>query len=245
MICVCGGKCFEKVAEWHERPAGETDFGFKNYYRSLHTCYFCGHFVSDNRMIEPTFYEDLYSKVTYPNGLLDPFEKIISLPVSQSNNLGRVHRINRFSPPGTLLDYGSGLCVFPYEMQKRGWDCSVYDQDEQVMSHAEQLCLSTTLDEQGWNAITFNNVLEHTKDPINILKHIKKDVISFVYLEVPDGEKAAKEGYEREEFFVEHWHVFTMASVALLARNSGFTIAEMERLKEPSGIYTIRAFLRP
>jgi hypothetical protein len=65
----------------------------------------------------------------------------------------------------------------------------------------------------------------------------------FVYVEVPDGEAAADAGADREEFFVDHWHVFSPASLALLARQAGFRTIALERLREPSGKFTLRAFL--
>ena len=67
----------------------------------------------------------------------------------------------------------------------------------------------------------------------------------FVYVEVPDGEAAVQDGPGREEFFVEHWHVFSAASLALLASRAGFIVREIERIHEPSGKYTLRAFLTP
>jgi hypothetical protein len=66
-----------------------------------------------------------------------------------------------------------------------------------------------------------------------------------VYLEVPDGEAAAREGPGREEFFVEHLHAFSPASVALLAARAGFSPVRIERVREPSTKYTLAAFLRP
>ena len=52
-------------------------------------------------------------------------------------------------------------------------------------------------------------------------------------------------GAGREEFFVEHHHVFSPASIALLAMRSGFRVISIERLQEPSEKYTLRAFLVP
>ena len=68
----------------------------------------------------------------------------------------------------------------------------------------------------------------------------------FVYIELPDGEAAAREeGFGREEFFVEHFHVFSVASIARLAEHAGFEARVIERLREPSSKYTLRAFLTP
>ena len=46
-----------------------------------------------------------------------------------------------------------------------------------------------------------------------------------VYVEVPDGEARGRDGPGREEFFVEHLHVFSAASLALLADRAGFCAA--------------------
>ncbi len=67
----------------------------------------------------------------------------------------------------------------------------------------------------------------------------------FVYVEVPDGEAAVHEGPGREEFFIEHHHVFSAASLALLATRAGFNVQVIERLHEPSTKYTLRGFLIP
>ena len=62
------------------------------------------------------------------------------------------------------------------------------------------------------------------------------------YIELPDGDAASDEGFGREEFFIEHHHVFTMASMELLLRRNGLRTLELERLREPSTKFTLRAF---
>ena len=39
---------------------------------------------------------------------------------------------------------------------------------------------------------------------------------------------------DREEFFVEHHHVFSFASIAILANRAGFAPICVERVREPS-----------
>ncbi|MBA3502719.1 MAG: class I SAM-dependent methyltransferase, partial [Deltaproteobacteria bacterium] len=86
----------------------------------------------------------------------------------------------------------------------------------------------------------------HVEDPIALLASAKSVVNDFVYVELPDGEAAAREeGFGREEFFVEHFHVFSVASFAQLAERAGFEVDAIERLREPSSKYTLRAFLKP
>ncbi len=94
--------------------------------------------------------------------------------------------------------------------------------------------------------MTFNKVLEHVADPVAMLArarafHGRADGV--VYVEVPDGEAAAAEGPGREEFFIEHLHVFSAASLALLAVRAGFSLVRLERVREPSTKYTLAAFV--
>ena len=65
----------------------------------------------------------------------------------------------------------------------------------------------------------------------------------FVYLEVPDGEMASRNGKDRGEFYIDHFHIFSIASVSIMANKSGYCIQNIYRLKEPSDKFTIRAFL--
>ena len=67
----------------------------------------------------------------------------------------------------------------------------------------------------------------------------------FVYVELPDGECAAKKGMPREEFFIEHLHVFSLQSTILLAERAGFMMYKIFRTHEPSDKYSLRAFLVP
>ena len=67
----------------------------------------------------------------------------------------------------------------------------------------------------------------------------------FLYIELPDGESAVsdKEGFEREEFFIEHFHIFSMASMELLNSRTGLQSQSLERIREPSKKYTLRSFI--
>jgi len=98
-----------------------------------------------------------------------------------------------------------------------------------------------------FDLVTFNKVLEHVKDPVAMLAKAAGNVRAggAVYVELPDGEAAAAHGPGREEFFIEHHHVFSAASVAILAERAGFRLVAFERLQEPSTKFTLRSFLMP
>ena len=96
-----------------------------------------------------------------------------------------------------------------------------------------------------FDIVTLNKVLEHVNDPIKMLRKVKNWVKNkgIIYLELPDGEMASMKGKNREEFFIEHINIFSLQSTIILAKKSGFLVNKIERLVEPSGKYTIRAYL--
>ena len=155
----------------------------------------------------------------------------------------------------TILDIGSGLGVFPYAIKKVGWNCTALDPDVRSVRHAREIVgveaihgdFMEVQDIGQFDIITFNKVLEHIVDPIAMLTKSSRHLLStgFVYIEVPDGESAVVDGSEREEFFIDHFHIFSLTSLSLLSTYANFSVQTIERIREPSGKYTLRAFLQP
>ncbi|HEX4450474.1 MAG TPA: class I SAM-dependent methyltransferase [Kofleriaceae bacterium] len=263
--CPCGGDRFTTVHTYFAPPEGEVRFASvptNAYRREIYRCSLCGHFISVFAVAQ-ALYTGEYVDSTYGDaeGMHRAFDRIMALPPERSDNASRVARIDAFAvvhlPAGArgILDVGSGLCVFLARMKAAGWLCTALDPDPRAASHAREvvgvsgIAGSLPNDSLGkFDAIAFNKVLEHVADPIALLAAARPHVAEhgFVYVELPDGEVAAREaGFGREEFFVEHVHVFSMASLARLAERAGFEVRELERLREPSGKYTLRAFLTP
>jgi SAM-dependent methyltransferase len=267
LSCMCGGNRFTTVHTYFERPAGEVVFPLppgKPYRREIFQCSLCQHFVSIQDMEGEGFYGGQYVDATYGDAarMRATFDKIIALPEGKSDNQGRVAYVDAFArrwlgdvASPTITDVGSGLCVFLHEMRKRGWDGTALDPDPRAAAHARQVVgvravagvFGPALDLPPAHVISFNKVIEHVKRPIEMLAaaipYLRKGGLA--YVELPDGEEAAREGFGREEFFFEHHHVFSMASFATLADRAGFTLLELERLREPSTKYTLRGFLTP
>src|SRR5262249_16601952 len=132
LSCPCGANDFRPVHTYHARPDGETIFAFSdgNYHRELHRCEACGHVVSRHEMSEGELYAGAYVDSTYGARMRQTFERIINLPPGKSDNAGRVRRINEFVAGRriemfrgrwpTVLDVGSGLCVFLHAMKAAG-----------------------------------------------------------------------------------------------------------------------------
>ena len=269
-VCLCGSRDFKEVFTYHAPPKLEIKFRFSEgdrYFRQIHQCSACGHFRSVHQMNMEALYKGDYVSSTYGDeeGMKRTFSRIVGLDPARSDNYWRVKRIQEFSnayfgrPVGSkpalkVLDVGSGLCVFLYAMRKEGWNCTALDPDGRAVRHAREFVAVDAV--QGdflksenlgeFELITFNKVLEHVKDPVRMLakarEHLRQG--GLVYVELPDGEAAQLEGPDREEFAIDHHHIFSVQSLSVLARKAGFGVLVIEQVHEPSTKYTLRAFLR-
>ena len=254
-----------RVFSYDAAPSGEIGFrrvAGEPYHREVWQFPHSRHYVSRHAMTVATDYHGDYVDATYGDaaGVARTFERIIALPPERSDNAGRMRRVSEFAQaymPGIarprLLDIGSGLGVFPHAVKSAGWDCIALDPDARAVQHirdrvgVEAVC-GDFMEVGGlgqFDVVTLNKVLEHVTDPVAMLARTREFVSGpgFAYVEVPDGEMAARAGFQREEFFIEHLHVFSLASLAIMADRAGFTPIAIERLQEPSTKYTLRAFL--
>ena len=214
--CLCGREDFTLMHTYYTPPDGEVRFRFSSegqYRREIIRCNICGHFISVHDMETDAIYEGDYVDSNYHDqeGIKGVFHRVVALPSSESDNIGRVGRILEFGAhylsPGisvnekrTILDVGSGLCVFLYEMKAKGWDCTALDPDHRAVKHAKEIVGVKGIcgdflqagDIGCFDVISFNRVLEHIPHPGPFLRkgagNLKKE--GFVYIEVPDGEKA-------------------------------------------------------
>lgn len=256
---MCSGATAE-VAHFDAPPSGEPDYGLSPYRRGLWQCERCGHLVNRHDMDLSRLYEGAYREVAYAGALKERFQRIMALPPERSDNRGRARWVDKFAAScglagRRLLDVGSGLAVFPAAMRELGWQVTALDPDPVNAAHAREAAgvetvvgdFRTATVDRRYDLITFNRVLEHVLDPAALLERARGLLMpgGVVYVELPDGEAALAEGTAREEFFVDHHHVFSFASCALLARSTSFVALLQERLREPSGKFTLRGVVRP
>jgi len=264
---ICGSSSFTLVFSYDAPPALETRFDFAEqgeYRRCIYACDCCGHFMSVHTMDDSALYFEDYVSANYGDRLRATFERISALDPSRSDNEGRVHRIVEFTAghwgsgsgqAPSALDVGSGLCVFLHRLRAHGWSGTALDPDSRAVQHAREVVgvnaiqgdFMTVAGAGTFDLVTFNKVLEHVKDPIAMLAK-SRDYLSprgMVYVEVPDAECAAVDGADREEFCIDHPHVFSACSLVMLATRAGFRVRQLERLQEPSTKYTLFAFLSP
>lgn len=260
---LCGHANHDHMASFTDRPTGETDFGLFPYRRSLWRCRGCGHVVNRHAMDLSALYRGDYWERTYGTSVRATFDRIMALPPERSDNRGRVARILEYwnnsgaTAPRTLLDVGSGLAVFPAAMREAGWECAALDPDPAAGRHAQSVAGVEPVTEdflalppnRRFGLITLNKVLEHVPGPMMIDMLVQAGRLlepgGVIYVELPDGEAALRDSPEREEFFIEHLCAFSAASFSLLIARAGLALDRLERVREPSGKYTLRAFAAP
>jgi 2-polyprenyl-3-methyl-5-hydroxy-6-metoxy-1,4-benzoquinol methylase len=248
------------VAVFNQPPAGETDFFFADYHRELWRCDTCGHFQNHHSFDLAQLYEGRYSQATYGEQLRANFKKIMALPPDRSDNRQRAIYIDEFwrscaTRARELVDIGSGLAVFPAAMREKGWRCLAIDPDPAAARQARELAGAEAMagdffvlePPRRFALVTFNKVLEHVPDMVAMLDRAKDWLAhdGLIYVELPDGEAALTDpaGAAREEFFVEHYCAFSACSYGLLAREAGLAVHRFDRIREPSGKYTLRGFM--
>jgi SAM-dependent methyltransferase len=250
--------------QYDRPPPGETRFDWKEqtYRRGYRRCKNCGHWSAEIEMDLTNFYRGGYVDGTYGKRMKETFLKILALPAEQSDNQGRVRKVLEYAQKHlekkethTLLDVGSGLAVFPYRMKEAGWKVTALDPDARAATHAREVAGVRAIhadfltwepkSEERFDLITLNKVLEHVEDPVAMLSRARRWIRpgGILYVEVPDA-SAAKDGPEREEFFIEHLHVFSRQSLIILVDAIQLKLVSIKSIKEKSGKFTIIAFLK-
>lgn len=262
----CHSKQTECLLVIDQRPPLETNFNIPadQYKRSYHLCHDCEIYFAHHDYDFEELYRGNYNNSTYSNQLASTYEKIMSLPEGNSDNVLRCERIDQklkslgFTPTETqILDIGSGLSVFLGKMKTYGYSGYAIDPDQDSVNHAVDyikieggFCgdIHDFNPNKKFPVLCMNKVLEHVKDPLELLNtsltHL--DLNGVCYLELPDGPRAHKNGgiFEREEFYIEHYYCFSEKSFNKLMQDAGLKDIEIHAIFEPSGKYTLYGFGR-
>ena len=262
---LCKNKKLQKIISIHKKPSVEVDYGIsiEDYHREIHQCQNCGTYNNFHDLIKDDFYEGFYNKSITKEKFQHRFKKIINLPESVSDNKKRVKRIIRFLQKNILtennynvLDVGSGTCVFLHEMKKYNIITNCIDPDPIAIGHAKEIVkvnnshcgnIFNFYSTNKFDLISFNKVLEHVKNPIDqineSLKYLNNDGV--LYIELPEGDRIYNDNLisERSEFAVEHYTVHNISSIKMIAKICDLKIRDLNVVTDPSGKYTIYAFL--
>ena len=255
-ICNNSGLKLQKI--FKKGLSGENLFGLskKKYSRKLYKCT-CGHFynIHNHASFLKKVYQNNYASISHKN-LNIKFNLINSLK-NKSSNFQRVKFLKKkIDINSHVLDIGSGIGVFPYEMKKNGFKIDGSETNQEMIKFMKKKRINTffldilnsKLNINKYDVVTLNKVLEHfeLKKIVIVLKKIKSFLNDngIIYIEVPSA-NASKKSLDRQEFYFEHFNIFSKKSFKLLMKNCGFKTVYFNDIYEVNKKYTIRAIVKP
>ena len=260
--CVCCNSLnIKKIKSFKNPPKKEPNYKIKKYFREIYKCLDCGNFHNTSNVNMKKVYENDYSQISYGVNLWKKLLKVYNLK-KKSDNFHRVNRIvNKYkkyqsSKNFSVLDIGAGFGLFLYVLNKKNknWKLQAIEPEKNNIKFIQKKLkikatkgfIEKTSTSKKFNLITLNKVLEHTKKPLQVLNKLKNNlkINGEIYIEIPDGEAASKEGFYREEFFIDHHYIFSKKSFKTLLSKANLKIISIKRIKEPSKKYTLFAFVK-
>ena len=225
----------------------------------IYNCKDCDHYFNQHKYkpFLDKVYNKNYSKFSYGK-INKMFYKIYNLPKKKSANQFRINYLLNFIKNNKIksrqiLDFGSGTGVFPFSLKQKGYNVEFIEKDLLSYNYLKKklglkpLCkniLKLKKINKKYDIITCNKVLEHfSKEKLNkIINKLKKllNKKGILYLELPDAKNAKNEGFERQEFFFEHFHIFTKKSVKRFLLRKNLKILKTDFIYEVNKKYTIR-----
>lgn len=161
---------------------------------------------------------------------------------ARENN--RLNAIEKYQPGGKLLDIGAGRGFFIHAAGKRnhwkpqGLELSKkaceYAKDHYDISLINQSLSTAKLADSSFDVITFFSTLEHTRNPLKILRLVRRKLKpgGLLVFNVPNLRSfeyflAKLLGKNYLGFIFEHLHYFTPEGIKNLLKISGFNLKDM------------------
>ena len=187
----------------------------------------------------------LYSCGNYRTNKGKRFGVIIEYLVYISRVLKR-SRINKYVKPGRVLDIGCGRGLFLDVMRNGGWDAVGTELNKETASYATKVyglevvtgdLIKHKLDEESLDAININQVLEHLKNPNEVLLECRRLLRrgGLLLISVPDL-RSLQFVIGKENWFLLdlpfHLFHFTEEGLVGLLKTHGFEIRRIKRFSK-------------
>ena len=213
--------------------------------RAWYYCSYCMLCTQENDLTDKQL-EDIYTnyrnKDMREGTIKEAFDRIIRMP--NSENKQRIDALwndieGRYNK--RVLDIGSGLGVFPYAMKEEGFDVTCIEPNPdscEFMKNELGLNVFQAFFGQGnryirYDLVTLIHLLEHMRNPIEILKTIKDHHLldaGSVYIEVPDTGEFDTLDKDHDEFNSTHLMFFTPESLEQIVREAGLTAYTIRKI---------------
>jgi len=161
-------------------------------------------------------------------------------------------QLEKWAPPGRLLDVGCGLGFCMEAARRRGWKVVGVEPEVYATTYAaEKLGLEVvqaTLEDAAFPEASFDAVLmvhsiEHVADPVRTMAAVRSVLRpeGVVFVETPNAECEASRFFGDDWQYLnlpEHAFIFDPATIALLFRRTGLRVLEIQapvRMANPHG----------
>jgi SAM-dependent methyltransferase len=171
-----------------------------------------------------------------------------------------LRHIERFTPPGRLLDVGAGPGFMVSAANQRGWAGSGIDLNEWAATYArDELGLDVRVGDladgafagESFDAVTLMDVVEHVADPDDLLGHVAKIVRpgGVVALLTPDAGSRISRALGRRWPEVrrpgEHMVLFSVNGLSRALARHGFEAVGWHSIGKAAPIATLLADVTP
>jgi 2-polyprenyl-3-methyl-5-hydroxy-6-metoxy-1,4-benzoquinol methylase len=181
-----------------------------------------------------------------PPGLAEGWRKRASVLFSVVNPLHRereslsLMHLDRLNP-GKLLDVGCGNGIRLARLRSMGWDVYGQDVDPVAVAYArENLGIKAHLgrledmrfEEQSFDCITLNHVIEHAHDPLALLSETRRllKVAGLLVIITPNASSFAYKHFGPFWRGLEpprHIHLFSPKALSTIATKAGLTVSRL------------------
>jgi SAM-dependent methyltransferase len=274
MFCcaICEGNSARELLRIDSPDRFETSIGIKDagYVRRWVECETCG---TASNVLPPESAEHLatiraaYYEVDFiGSDIGDKYLRVMSMPVGQSDNAGRVARVLNFvrrwfevSADIRVMDIGAGTGVFLSRLVDEtlgSWQYLGVEPDPRAAAHLRQLKKFPVVEAMyqgqselcGFSLVTLNKVLEHIEHPLPFLEQITQSLLphnGLLYIEVPDKVTIQLRSQNDNILGALHCHLYDPLSLGYLLRRAGLQLLRVDRIREPSQKLSLCAFAAP
>lgn len=266
---LCGCLHAKEILRIHKPDRFEQSVGIKpnGYSRSWVECTQCGGATNllpaESAALLATLRGAYYEVDFLGSDITQKYHHVMSMPASQSDNVGRVTRITEFVRRWSgkaarlrVMDIGAGTGVFLSRLvdQTNGeWQYLGIEPDPRAASHLLQLKKFSVIADlyqgqaelRGFNLVTLNKVLEHIEEPSPFLGKVALSLDpndGLLYVEVPDKLTTQLRSSQDNILGALHCHLYDPSSLTHLLNCAGLELLQLGRIAEPSGKLSVYAF---
>jgi SAM-dependent methyltransferase len=220
----------------------EESIGIKHDRRHWYKCEACGLCVQDNILTDKDL-ERIYS--AYRNTSMrgktvkEEFDRIVSIQYSENKDRVAQLLVDGFEG-GSLLDIGSGLGVFPYEIKPYMKEVFCIEPNSDSVDFINSLGIKChqgyyrpKIFKRKFDYISIVHVLEHQRNPIKFLSDVASELEEggTVYIEVPDAIEFEYLDRNHDEFNSTHLWMFDVPTLDRICRKAGLKPYLIRRTK--------------